>query len=155
LKWGIMKKASLFKSQVLRTNEDSKIVFIRFIVGAIFIFEGILKYKLLEWLGPGRFTEIGFNHAYFWAYFTGAFEILCGGLILFGLLTRLASIPLLIIMIVAFFTVKLPLFSTKGFWTFIHEDTTDFSLTVLLILLLYYGGGRWSLDLKMASSEAQ
>ena len=150
-----MKKAGLFKSHVLRTNEDSKLLFIRFIAGTIFIFEGILKYKLLEWMGPGRFTEIGFNHAYFWAYFTGAFEILCGSLILFGLLTRLASIPLLIIMIVAFFTVKIPEFSTKGFWVFIHNDTTDFSLTILLILLLYFGGGRWSLDLKMARSEAK
>jgi putative oxidoreductase len=150
-----MKTNGLFKSQILKTNEDSKIVFIRFIVGTTFIFEGILKYKLLEWLGPGRFTEIGFNHAYFWAYFTGAFEILCGSLILFGLFTRLASIPLLIIMIVAFFTVKLPLFATRGFWTFIHEDTTDYSLMVLLVLLLLYGGGKWSLDLKMSGSSDQ
>ena len=128
-------------------------IFLRIIVGSIFIFEGILKYKQLEWLGPGRFTEIGFHHAYFWAYFTGAFEIICGSLVLFGLFTRIAAVPLLIIMIVAFFTVKMPLIWSQGFWTFIHDDTTEFSLTILLVLLLWYGGGKWSFDRKIAGQD--
>lgn len=151
----MMKAGEIFRSQILKTDQDSKIVFIRLIVGTIFIFEGILKYKMLEWLGPGRFTEIGFHHAFFWAYFTGAFEIICGSLVLFGFYTRLAAVPLFIIMIVAFFTVKLPLIWNQGFWTFIHDDTTEFSLTILLFLLLYYGGGRWSVDRKLAGSDSR
>lgn len=141
-------KGSL-KTQILNTENDRKIILIRLIVGLIFISEGILKYKLLEWLGPGRFTEIGFNRSFFWAYLTGAIEISCGILILSGLFTRLASIPLLIIMISAFITTKLPVLISKGFWTFAHEYTTDFALTLLLILLIIHGGGKWSADLKI------
>jgi uncharacterized membrane protein YphA (DoxX/SURF4 family) len=89
----------------------------------------------------------------FWVYFTGAFEIFCGILILFGLLTRLASIPLLTIMIIAFITTKLPLLTTNGFWTFSHEYSIEFSLTLLLTLLLIYGGGKWSVDLKIIQSK--
>ena len=141
-----------FKSQILNTGEDNKMIFIRLIVGLIFISEGLQKYLVLKILGPGRFEDLGFSHAYFWAYFTGACEIFFGVMILIGLLTRLSSIPLLIIMITAFITTKLPLFITKGFWTFAHEYSTEFSLTILLILLIIYGGGKWSVDLKILQS---
>ena len=147
-----MKTERSIKTQILNTGDDNKIIFIRIIVGLIFISEGLLKYKLVQWLGPGRFTEIGFSHGFFWAYFTGAVEIFCGLMILSGLLTRLASVPLLIIMIAAFITTKLPLLETKGFWTFLHEYSLDFSLTVLLILLVIHGGGKWSADLKILQS---
>jgi uncharacterized membrane protein YphA (DoxX/SURF4 family) len=148
-----MKTGTSIRSQILNTGSDNKLIFIRIIVGLIFISEGIQKFMVLEIFGPGLFHEIGFSHAYFWAYFTGACEILFGVLILSGLLTRLASIPLLIIMITAFITTKFPLIATKGIWTFLHEYKTDFSLTVLLILLLVYGGGKWSADLKILQSK--
>jgi uncharacterized membrane protein YphA (DoxX/SURF4 family) len=144
-----MKTRDPFNKLILNTADDYKIIFIRLIVSLIFISEGIQKYLFLEYLGPGRFSEIGFSHAFFWAYFTGAFEILCGALVLFGLVTRLASIPLLIIMITAFVTTKLPILINKGFWSFSHEYRTDFALTLLLILLIIYGGGKRSVDLKI------
>ena len=141
-----MKRGTINKFHILNTRDDKKTIFIRLIVGLIFISEGIQKYLFLQILGPAFFKEIGFMHANFWAYFTGAFEISCGILILFGLFTRIVSIPLLIIMITASITTKLPLLATKGFWTFAHEYNIDFSLTVLLILLIIYGGGKWSFD---------
>jgi putative oxidoreductase len=146
-------KTGSFKSLVLNTANDNKIVFIRAIVGLVFISEGIQKYLFLQFHGPNLFQEIGFAHAFFWAYFTGAFEIICGFLVLVGLLTRLASIPLLIIMITAFITTKLPLVATRGFWSFSHEYSIDFSLTLLLIVLLISGGGRWSVDASFADFE--
>jgi putative oxidoreductase len=146
-----MKTAVAFKSYILNTTNDNKIIFIRLIVGLIFISEGLQKYLFLEVLGPGHFQEIGFRHAFFWAYFAGACEMLFGLLILWGLLTRLASIPLLIIMITAFITTKMPILETKGLWLFLHEYNTDFALTVLLILLIISGGGKWSADLKILS----
>jgi putative oxidoreductase len=148
-----MNKGTSLKSIILGTESDNKIIFARMITGIIFVSEGIMKYLFLEMLGPGRFAEIGFSHAIFWAYFTGAFEISCGILVLFGLFTRLASIPLLIIMITAFITTKLPVLTTKGFWSFMHDYRTDFSLTLLLILLMIYGGGNLSLDLKIFNSR--
>ena len=148
-----MKTYNSFKTQVLITGNDSKILFIRLIVGLIFISEGIQKYVIVTMLGPAFFKEIGFGHPMFWAYFAGAFEISCGILILFGLLTRIATIPLLTIMITAFITTKLPLLTTSGFWTFSHEYRIDFSLTLLLILLFIYGGGKWSVDSKILLSR--
>jgi len=148
-----MKTESSIKTKILNTGNDNKLLFIRLIVSFIFISEGIQKYLFLQVLGPGHFTEIGFSHAFFWAYFTGAFEIVCGILVLFGLLTRLASIPLLIIMAVAFLKTKLPVLASNGFWVFAHEYRTDFSMTLLLILLMIYGAGEWSVDLSILRSN--
>lgn len=121
----------------------------RIVVGLIFLSEGLQKFFLA---GPGveRFTKIGFSNPTFWTYFTGSFEILCGILILIGLVTRLAAIPLLIIMLVAFVTTKIPILTGKGFWSFAHEYRTDFAMTLLLILLLIYGGGNHSVDRKLS-----
>jgi uncharacterized membrane protein YphA (DoxX/SURF4 family) len=116
------------------------------VVGLIFLSEGIQKYLFLSLLGTGRFLQIGFSHPAFWSYFTGTFEIICGTLVLIGLFTRLASIPLFIIMMTAFVSTKWPILITKGFWIFAHEYRTDFTMTVLLIYLIIYGSGSWSLD---------
>jgi len=125
----------------------------RLAVGLIFLSEGIQKYILLD--ATARFTKIGFSNPAFWVHFTGAFEVVCGILILLGLLTRLAAIPLLIIMIVAFITTKVPILIDKGFWSFAHEYRTDFAMTLLLIYLLVYGGGRHSIDKKLPSLKGE
>lgn len=149
-----MKTDDSFKTKILYTGNDSKIIIIRLIVGLIFISEGIQKYLIVSVLGTSYFKEIGFGHPMFWAYFTGAFEIICGLLILIGLLTRLASIPLLVIMITAFITTKLPLLVSNGFLTFAHEYRIDFTLTLLLILLIIFGGGNRSVDLKISKPRS-
>jgi uncharacterized membrane protein YphA (DoxX/SURF4 family) len=118
----------------------------RLAVGLIFLSEGLQKYLFPSTLGTGRFEEIGFSHPSFWAYFTGTFEIGCGILILIGLLTRLAAIPLLIIMIVSFITTKYPELIEKGFWSMAHDYRTDLAMTLLLIYLIIYGGGKKSID---------
>jgi uncharacterized membrane protein YphA (DoxX/SURF4 family) len=121
----------------------------RLAVGLIFFSEGLQKYLFPATVGTARFEKIGFNNAAFWAYFTGAFEILCGILIVIGLLTRLAAVPLLIIMIVSFITTKYPELIQKGFWLMAHDYRTDFAMTLLLIYLLIYGGGKNSIDYKI------
>ena len=90
--------------------------------------------------------KIGFPDPQFWAAFTGIFEIVCGALLLIGLFTRLATVPLFIIMFIAFITTKIPILMTKGFWIFAHEYRTDFAVTLLLLFLFYFGGGAYSFD---------
>ena len=144
-----MKTSNWFTSIIVTDVNNTKIILVRLVVGQIFLTEGIQKYLFPELLGTGRFMKIGFADPAFWAYFTGTFEIICGTLIILGLLTRLASIPPFIIMMVAFVTTKLPMLLGKGFWPFMHEYRTDFAMTLLLIFLFIYGAGKWSVDSKM------
>ena len=139
--------------RIVRSNAPAAVILIRLMVGGVFLSEGIQKFLYPDTVGAGRFAKIGFNNPAFWAGFTGSFEILCGLLILAGLFTRLAAIPLLIIMITAFITTKWPILLQKGFLPMAHEYRTDFAMTLLLIFLLIYGGGNRSLDLKLFSSR--
>lgn len=141
-----MKQKTGIKALIFSTEDRNRIIFIRLVVGLIFLFEGILKFLYPDLYGTGRFEKIGFTDPAFWAYFAGAFEILCGMLILTGFLTRIASIPLLIVMITAFVTTKWPILVNKGFWPLAHEYRTDFAMTLLLIFLLIYGAGKLSVD---------
>ena len=133
---------------MLHLNKTGKVpaLLCRLAVGLIFLSEGLQKYLFPETLGTGRFEKIGFSNPAFCAYFTGTFEIVCGILIVIGLLTRLAGIPLLIIMIVSFITTKYPELIEKGFWFVAHDYRTDFAMTLLLIYLIIYGGGKKSID---------
>ena len=149
-----MRKKKGFKIHILDTsNDDNKAIIVRLIVGLIFLSEGIQKYVFPDLVGVGRFEKIGFADPAFWAYFTGTFEIICGTLILLGLLTRLASIPLFIIMMTAFVTTKWPILINKGFWAMAHEYRTDFAMTLLLVYLLFSGGGKWSADSKISKAS--
>jgi len=141
-----MKTEKGFKAIILNNVNDNGVILVRLIVGLIFLTEGIQKYLFPELLGTGRFLKIGFSDPAFWAYFAGTFEIICGTLVLFGLLTRLVSIPLFIIMMTAFVTTKWPILINKGFWAMSHEYRTDFAMTLLLIYLFIYGSGKWSVD---------
>jgi putative oxidoreductase len=125
----------------LLSTSSYQFLLCRLLVGLIFLSEGIQQD-----VGSGRFAKIGFSSPDFWAHFAGAFEIVCGLLVLVGLFTRFAVIPLLIVVITAFVTTKLPILTGKGFWPFAYEYRTDFAMTLLLILLLIYGAGRRSLD---------
>lgn len=144
-----MKTSDKLRSFIFYSVNDNRVILIRIIVGLIFLTEGIQKFLFPATIGTGRFEKIGFSDLAFWAGFTAAFEIICGTLVLFGLLTKFASITLLIIMITAFITTKWPLLVTKGFWAFAHEYRTDFTMTLLLIYLLIYGAGKWSADSKL------
>jgi uncharacterized membrane protein YphA (DoxX/SURF4 family) len=114
----------------------------------VFLSEGIQKFLFPDELGVGRFAKIGFVHPGFWALLTGSFEIGCGFLLIIGLITKWASLPLLFIMGVAFVTTKWPELINKGFWVFAHDYRADFSMTLTLIAILLSGAGYWSLDRK-------
>lgn len=147
-----MEKKNKIKSIILNTRDDNRFILLRIIVGLIFLSEGIQKFLFPDLLGPGRFEKIGFTDPAFWAYFTATFEIICSLMILTGFLTRIAAIPLFIIMVTAFISTKWPLLLDKGFWVMAHEYRTDFAMTLLLIYLFFSGGGGWSFDSKFVKS---
>jgi putative oxidoreductase len=140
--------------KLTQTTSDKSIVLIRLLVGLVFLSEGIQKFIFPELLGPGRFEKIGFADPVFWAYLTACFEIFCGLMVIFGVYVRVTLIPLLIIMIVAFFSTKMPLLLQKGFWPFAHEYRTDFAMTISLIILLMKGAGFYSFDFRMQKKDS-
>lgn len=140
------------QTNIIRTG-NTPVLIARLLVGIVFLTEGIQKFLFPAILGAGRFDHIGFSNPEFWASFTGVFEVGCSIFILFGFLTRPAAIPLLIIMITAFITTKIPILNNHGFWNFMHEYRTDFCMTLLLLFILYYGAGRISLDRYLLKGE--
>jgi len=92
----------------------------------------------------------------------GGVEIICGTLILVGLLTRLATIPLIVILIVAIVSTKVPILLGRdflgfhpahlgryGFWSMAHEIRADLCMLLGCLYLLVIGGGAWSADLRL------
>ena len=145
--------------RILASNAPCSTVLIRLIVGGTFLSEGIQKFLFPDALGVGRFVKIGIPYPEVMAPFDGVFEIVCGTLLILGLLTRLAAIPMIINISVAIVSTKVPillghgfwLFSlptvkTYGFWSMMHEARTDFAMFLGGIFLLIVGAGCFSLD---------
>lgn len=137
----------------IKTDNSKTTILIRLMVGAVFLSEGIQKFLFPETLGAGRFEKTGLPFHDFLGTFVGTFEIVCGAFVLFGLLTRLASIPLIIIMLVAIATTKVEVLAEKGFWEMLHGSRTDWAMILGSIFLLIKGGGFWSLDERMMKDE--
>jgi putative oxidoreductase len=139
--------------KIIQTDHSKTTIIIRLIVGAVFLSEGIQKFLFPAIRGAGRFEKIGLPSPEFLGSFVGGFEILCGVLILIGLVTRLASIPLIIIMFVAFATTKAEVLANDGFWEMMHGSRTDWSMLLGSIFLLIKGGGFWSVDHNLNSAK--
>jgi putative oxidoreductase len=132
--------------KLLASNASSAVILIRLIAGGVFLSEGIQKFLFPGDLGVGRFTKIGIPSPEVMAPFVGVVEIVGGVLLLAGFLTRLAAIPLVIDMLVAIATTKIPILQKSGFWAMAHEARVDFAMLLGCIFLLIVGAGTWSLD---------
>lgn len=140
--------------QIITTRNLGAILFIRLMVGTVFLSEGIQKFLFPEIRGAGRFASIGLPNPEFLGSFVGFFEIVCGVFVLLGLVTRLSVIPLIIIMIIAVISTKLPQLESKGIWETLHASRTDFSMLMGSLFLLLVGGGRWSVDQKLITKNS-
>lgn len=139
--------------KIINTDNSKTTIIIRLLVGLVFLSEGIQKYLFPEIRGAGRFEKIGLPWPEFLGHLVGTAEILCGTLIVAGLLTRLATIPLIIIMLVAIATTKTDILINQGIWEMLHSSRTDWSMLLGSIFLLIKGGGYWSIDNKISISE--
>ena len=87
---------------------------VRLLVGLVFLPEGIKKFLFPEQWGVGRFARIGIPAPEIMAHLVGVVEILAGALILVGLVARPAAVLLLVDILVAIITTKLPLLWRDG-----------------------------------------
>jgi putative oxidoreductase len=132
--------------RICSTHAPAAVILIRLMIGLVFVSEGIQKFLFADIRGTGRFAKLGIPSPEFFGPLVGATEIVCGALVVVGLLTRLAAVPLLVVMTVAIYTTKLVPFAANGFWKTAHDGRTDSSMLLGLLFLLIVGGGRWSLD---------
>lgn len=139
----------------LFASTDSQLHFgllvLRLFIGAAFIAHGLPK--LLG--GPDRWTRLGgalgnfgidFGHQAF-GLLAGLAEAGGGLLLVLGLFTRLACIPLLITMIVA---ASQHLSRGEGFMGAAHAIEDG----IIFLALLITGAGRYSLDRKLAGPQS-
>ncbi len=80
----------------MATSAPAAVVLVRLLVGPVFISEGAQKFIFPAEVGAGRFAKIGIPSPELTAPFVGVVEVVCGALILLGLLTRMAAVPLVI-----------------------------------------------------------
>ncbi len=151
----------MFKN-IIYTDHSKTTIIIRLMVGSVFLSEGIQKFLYPIARGVWRFIKMGFPDPIFFANFVGVFEIICGLLLVFGLLTRAAALAMLISMTVSIIVTKIPILfgesfgpfslqelKTYGFWSMAHEMWTDLAMWLGCLFLIFKGGGMSSMDLKL------
>jgi putative oxidoreductase len=143
---------------------QSSIIIIRLMAGAVFFFEGILKFLYAN-QGVGRFTKLGFPFPEATAHIIATGEIVGGLLLLFGLFTRYVSFYFIIQMIVAVLSTKISLYLGNsplpmpavapkiGIWAVEHETRSDYAQILCCLFLLIEGAGRLSLDFIISTSK--
>lgn len=147
----------------MTTRAPAAALLVRIPVGWIFLSEGIQKFLYPAALGAGRFVRIGIPWPEVMGPFVGSVGIICGALVLLGLLTRLAAVPLSLTMVVALLSTKLPILprsrllgfagptgGKSGFWAMAHEGRTDLAMLLGAVFLVVMGAGRVSLDARIA-----
>jgi putative oxidoreductase len=135
---------------------------IRLMAGGVFLWEGVMKFVFPTTLGAGRFLKLGIPVPEIMAPFVGVMEIVGGILFVLGLCTRLAALPLLIDIVVAIASTKIPLLlgtsplplppvpPQVGFWAVLHEIRSDDAQLLCSLFLLLVGAGPWALDALLA-----
>lgn len=113
----------------------------RLTLGFIFIQSGWGKITHLDRV-VDFFMSLGIPAAHLQAPFVAGVELVCGILVLIGLFTRIAAIPLMGTMVVAILTAKLP--GVKEFADFL--SLSEYLFLVLLVWLAIKGGGCLSVD---------
>ena len=158
-----------WRTILLGTRAPGWSILIRLLVGLVVFFpEGIQKLVFPEILGAGRFANIGIPYPDPMGPVVGVVETICGALIILGLFTRLAAIPLIVIMIVAIVSTKVPILlghdfwmfhlpkvARYGFWSLLHEARADFCMLLGALYLAIEGAGAWSLDALLSRSHRQ
>jgi uncharacterized membrane protein YphA (DoxX/SURF4 family) len=155
------------KARILETNAPASTVLVRFIVGAVFLIEGVQKFLYPADLGAGRLAKIGIPSPEIMGPLVGGVETICGALLILGFLTRLAAILLLIDISIAILSTKIPILLGYGFWGFslsklprygflsmFHEARTDLAMWFSLVFLIIVGAGRkFSIDATLTTNR--
>jgi uncharacterized membrane protein YphA (DoxX/SURF4 family) len=143
--------------RVIAPYAPRAVVLLRIAIAFVFVTEGIQKLLDPE-LGAGRFVQIGIPYPEILGPFVCGVEVVAGTLVLIGLFTRLSALALVIDMIVAITSTKLPILlgygflgfanptGRTGFWAAAHEARIDVAMLLGCALLVAIGPGKMSFD---------
>ncbi len=77
--------------RLVQTHASPAVIVIRFLAGGVFFIEGLKKFLFAAQWGAGRFAKIGIPFPGISGPFVGGIEVVCGLLLMLGLVTRLAT----------------------------------------------------------------
>jgi len=131
--------------RALRSLEFIPPLLARFVIGLVFVNTGWGKLHNLDHLIQ-YFTELKIPFPQIQAPLVASIEFVCGGLVLLGLVTRLAAFPLIGTMVVAIATALWP--DLDGLNDLLGR--AEFLYIVLLVGLVIRGAGVVSIDALLA-----
>lgn len=147
-----MKKLALNSNQPI--NLDLGLLLIRIIIGLLMAFYGYEKLIHFETMAASDFWAKNVNFLGFTGKVPLALtifaELFCSILLIIGLLSRLALIPLLICM--GFIIVAIMQFSVLNSGDNGYEFNTAFVYFIIYLALFFTGSGKYSLDNKFLKS---
>jgi len=134
-------------------RKNLPMLLVRIIVGLVFFTEGLLKFMEPGELGAGRFAHIGLPLPQLLAPFVGLVEVVAGAALILGLYAGDAALLLLIVILTAILTTKVPILlghrfgrfeppklNRFGLLSFLHESRTDLCMLVGCIAVLLERG---------------
>jgi putative oxidoreductase len=157
----LMRNGRNSTQKLLAPSPPRAVLLVRLAIAFVFVTEGVGKFLDPDAFGVGRFTKIGIPYPDITASAVGAIEVACGALILLGLFTRLAAFTLLIDMVVAIVSTKVPILlgygfagfaepsGETGFWSVAHESRVDVAMLLGCLFLVVVGPGTVSIDGRM------
>ena len=134
---GLCKKVS----QLTEVIKDIPLLIIRLVLAYGFYEPAMMKWKDINAIGDW-FKSMDYPLPYFNAYMAGITEVAGFVLLLLGLGTRLISVPLIVVMIVAIFSVHF----TNGFSAGSNGYEIPLYYMIMLFTLFVYGSGKISVD---------
>jgi putative oxidoreductase len=141
-----MLSESLAKYRAFSIQQLERVSFLapllgRLAVGLLFLSTGWGKVHSLDKV-TAFFVKLQIPAPGLNAVVVGYSELICGALLVIGLCTRLATLPLIVSMIVAILTAKLS--DIHGLFDLVAAD--EFTYLCILVMLLIIGPGQLSLD---------
>lgn len=134
-------------------RKNLPMILIRVVVGLVFLTEGILKFVEPGELGSGRFAHIGLPAPQLLAPLVAVVEILAGVATMLGIYAGDAALLLLIVILTALFTTKVPILlghhfgrfepphlGRYGLLAFLHESRTDLAMLFGCLAILFDSG---------------
>ncbi len=128
-------------------------ILIRMMVGLVFLLEGILKFVRPTEIGAGRFAAIGLPFPHPMAALVGGIEITGGAFILLNFYAGDAALALLVVILTALITTKIPILLGRplgpfaleklphyGWLSFLHQARTDLCMIFGLVAVLIDSG---------------